>query len=85
MQEFLNNFLTQEERLMLSKRLMLYMMLAKKYPATVIKKTLQMSYETIRQHGHLFETKHESFHKLVQELTEKEESKSLWKYLSEVF
>lgn len=48
--EFLINFLTPEEKVMLSKRLMLHIMLEKHYKTSNIQNVLLMSRDTIQHH-----------------------------------
>lgn len=49
-QEFLNNFLTKEEKTMLSKRLMLHLMLEKRYRTNNIENILKISRDTVSKH-----------------------------------
>lgn len=76
---FINEFYTKEEKLMLSKRLILFMMLQRKYPPHVIQSTLHISYETVRTYTSHFENKNELFKKTISRLIRREESKEFWK------
>jgi len=47
-EDFLDNFLTPEEKVMLAKRLMVFIMIVSGYQTEDIKSTLHVSHETIR-------------------------------------
>lgn len=79
--EFLQDFLTKEEKLMLSKRLMLYMMLKRNLHHTTIQQTLQISYETVRTHAQQFADKNNVFQEILEKLSAKEKTKELWSKL----
>ena len=76
--EFLQDFLTKEEKLMLSKRLMLYMMLKRNLHHATIQQTLQISYETVRTHAQQFADKNNVFQAILEKLSAKEKTKELW-------
>jgi len=61
LKKFLAEFLTSEERVMLAKRLTLYIMLLSDYSDAEIKEVLKMSYETIRTTRILLENKSQKF------------------------
>ncbi len=69
--QFLDSFLTKEEKLMLSKRLMMYIMLKNDYSTNDIKTTLNLSNETIRSHKIFFEQKDEVFQKIISKMNKK--------------
>ena len=50
---FFNDFLSAEEKTMLTKRLMLHLMLENGYQTPAIKAVLGMSFETIRVHKNI--------------------------------
>lgn len=75
---FLNEFLTSEEKIMLGKRLTLYMMLYKGMTSKQIHDSLLMSYETIRWYKQIYESKSETFKKEIEKLIGREKSKELW-------
>ena len=61
LRKFLAEFLTNEEKTMLAKRLTLYIMLLSDYSDAEIKEVLKMSYETIRATKGLLENKSQKF------------------------
>lgn len=75
---FLNEFLTKEEKIMLGKRLTLYMMLYKGMTSKQIHDSLSMSYETIRWYKQIYENKSATFKKEIEKLISREKSKELW-------
>ena len=76
---FLNEFLTREEKIMLGKRLVLYIMLIGGTSSKDIHNTLLMSHETIRWYRELYSTKPRVFRKTIDRLLKHEKSKSLLK------
>ncbi|GEM_PF-1077302 len=81
---FLKEFLTKEEKTMLGKRLILYMLLYKGLTNTQIHNTLSMSYETIRWYKEIFENKSEPFRKNIDKLLKREKNKALWKKIEKI-
>ena len=76
---FLNEFLTKEEKLMLGKRLILYMLLYRGLTNTQINNIISVSHETTRWYREVFGRKPEIFKKKVERLISREKSKELWK------
>lgn len=76
-EEFLGEFLTFEEKTMLTKRLMLYVMLSKNMSPTLIHNALHLSRETIRFHQNQFAAKSGLFHKKIKHLMTVEKTKEL--------
>ena len=58
---FLGDFLTQEEKVMLAKRLALYIMISAEYSDEEIKELLKISYETVRSARNLLGLKNQRF------------------------
>ncbi len=81
---FLGAFLTKEEKIMLGKRLILYMLLSKGWTSSKIHDTLSMSYETIRWYKQIFENKPNVFKKTVQKLIVREKGKEFWRKLEKL-
>lgn len=75
---FLEEFLTKEEKIMLAKRLVLYMMLKRNYPPHVIQSVLHVSYETVRSYQNHLETKSTKFHELIDKLIKRQETSELF-------
>lgn len=75
---FLSEFLTSEEKKMLGKRLLLYVMLYKGLTNTEIYTILSMSHETIRWYKQVYEAKEEIFKKQIEILIKRERAKNLW-------
>ncbi len=81
---FLNEFLTIEERIMLGKRLVLYMMLYRNFSSSQIHAALSMSYETIRWYKEIFRNKSEVFKNTVERLIKREKSQEFWKKIEKI-
>lgn len=84
-EKFLEDFLTKEEKIMLSKRLLLYMMLKKHYTPSQIQSTLHISYETIRTYQNQFASKNQTFLKLLDGLITSERVKGFLKKIEAFF
>ena len=81
---FLDEFLTKEEKLMLGKRLILYMLLYKGLTNTQINAALSISHETTRLYRELFEKKPEVFRKMLERLISREKARELWKKIAKI-
>jgi len=77
-ENFLNNFLTSEEKPMLTKRLVLFMMIKRGYPPHVIQDALHISYETVRVYTDKLPLKNESFQKTIERLVSRGKTKEFW-------
>lgn len=76
--DFMNEFLTREEKIMLGKRLILYMMLYKGMTSKQIHNSLGMSLETIHWYKQTYDGKSELFRKNIEKLIGRERSKQMW-------
>lgn len=81
---FLDEFLTDEEKLMLGKRLILYMLLYKGLTNTQINNALSVSHETTRWYREIFERKPDAFKKTLERLIKREKSQELWKKIESI-
>lgn len=81
---FLEEFLTEEEKLMLGKRLILYMLLYKGLTNTQINNVLSVSHETTRWYREIFEKKPEAFKKTLKRLIDREKSQELWEKIEKI-
>lgn len=81
---FINEFLTKEEKIMLGKRLVLYMLLLKGLSGSKISNILSMSHETIRWYKQIFDNKSEIFKKNIQKLINRERNKKLWEKIEKI-
>lgn len=81
---FLDEFLTKEEKVMLGKRLILYMLIQKGLTNSQIRSILGMSYETIRWYKEIFENKPEVFKRHLERLISRERSKELWTRIEKI-
>lgn len=81
---FLSEFLTREEKLMLGKRLVLYMMLYKGMTDSQIHSALSMSRETIYWYRQVYENKTELFKKNINKLIAREKNKELWQKIEKI-
>lgn len=81
---FMSEFLSKEEKLMLGKRLILYMMLYKGMTDSQIHSALAMSRETIHWYRQTYENKSELFRKNIKKLIARERNKELWEKIDKI-
>jgi len=74
-EQFLNDFLTKEENLMLAKRLMLHLLLDNKYKSLEIQSILGVSKETVRVHKVNWERGGETYKKIINKIANKRKVK----------
>ncbi len=80
-EKFLDGFLSKEEKIMLAKRLVLFMMLKRNYPPSVIQGALHISYETVRINQNQLGSKNSYFQTLLDRLIKREQTKELFEKL----
>lgn len=80
-EKFLDGFLSKEEKIMLAKRLVLFMMLKRNYPPSVIQGALHISYETVRINQNQLSSKNSYFQTLLSRLIKREQTKELFEKL----
>ncbi len=83
-EDFLDNFLTREEKIMLSKRLVLFMILKKGYLPSTIKSLLNISYETIRIYQNQLSGKSQIFHEILEKLLKSQRNRDIFKNIEEI-
>lgn len=83
-ENFLNNFLSEEEKIMLTKRLVLFMMIQRNYPPHVIKDSLHVSHETIRIYKDKLPSKNEAFRRTIERLLKREKTQEFWKKIDQL-
>lgn len=83
-EDFFGEFLTKEEKVMLAKRLVLYMMLKKEYPPHVIQSALHISYETVRSHTNQISSKNAKFHAVINKLISREKTKEFFDKINQL-
>ncbi|MBI2032712.1 MAG: hypothetical protein HYV38_02755 [Candidatus Levybacteria bacterium] len=83
-EKFLNGFLTKEEKIMLTKRLVLFMMLKRDYSSSVIQNALHVSYETVRSYQNQLSSKDSNFHIIIDRLIKRQETKELFQKIDEM-
>ncbi len=76
---FLNDLFTKEEKIMLSKRLMLFALLRKNYSPSTINSILSISYETIRIHSNQLPFKSSDFIKVLDVIIKTKDMEEFWK------
>lgn len=81
---FLSDFLTNEEKIMLAKRLVIFIMLSQKYDTKVIQSALKVSYETIRIYKMQLKSKSKEFTETIDSLTKQENTKELLKAVNKI-
>lgn len=74
-ENFLDGFLTNEEKIMLSKRLVLMMMIKRGYPPSAIQSILNMSYESVRTYTILLSTRNNMFQKTIERLIKRQKTR----------
>ncbi len=77
-ERFFGDFLTKEEKIMLSKRLVLFMMIKKGYGPSVIQSALHISYETVRTYQNQLSSKDKFFHETLDKLIKRQGTLSLF-------
>lgn len=83
-ENFLNNFLTPEEKIMLAKRLVLLMMIKKGYSPSVIQSALHISYESVRTYANLLPHKNDLFQKTLDRLIKREKAQEFWRKIDKL-
>lgn len=76
--EFLEDFLTPTERIVLAKRLAIYVMLAKGYDYETIRKVLHVSPPTIAAASNSYKYLQKGCHKVVKRLVKEEKMADFW-------
>lgn len=74
-EQFFNDFLTKEENIMLSKRLMLHLLLENNYRSVEIQSILGVSKETIRVHKQTWEKGGEMYRKIINKIANRRKIK----------
>jgi uncharacterized protein YerC len=77
-ENFLEGFLTKEEKTMLTKRLVLFMLVRKGYSPSAIQAALHVSYETVRTYNNQLALKNKSFNEMVDKLIKREQTRELF-------
>jgi uncharacterized protein YerC len=80
-QLFFNDFLTHEEQVMLTKRLMLHLMIERGYRSSQIQKVLGITKDTIRVHRLVEKSGNSLYKKVLKKIDRKAERNMLWKKL----
>ncbi len=76
---FLEEFLTTEEKIMLTKRLVMFVMIKNGYDEQTVRSTLHMSHETIRTYKRKLQEKSQSFHEILEILLHRKRTKQFFK------
>lgn len=76
---FLMDFLTREEKIMLAKRLVLFMMIKKGYEPQFIQQMLHLSYETVRTYTNQCYEKNAIFHGILDKMLDRQKTKDFWR------
>lgn len=83
-ENFLIEFLTKEEKMMLSKRLVLLMMIKKGYSSDVIQSALHVSYETVRSYTIQSSLKNDLFSKTIERLVKRQKAQEFWEKVDKI-
>ena len=83
-ENFLEDFLTQEEKTMLAKRLMLHLMLENGYKPSEIEAVLGMSRETIRVHKKIWSRGGETYRSMIRKIAKRGKTKEFWQKVEKI-
>lgn len=81
---FFDNFFTKEEKIMFVKRLILFIMLKRDHPPTIIQQLLGISYETVRTYRNQFVFKDNAFQKVIEKLIAREQTKDFLRKIDKI-
>jgi uncharacterized protein YerC len=84
-EKFFEDFLTEEEKTMLTKRLMLHLMLENGYKIFQIESVLGLSRETIRVHQNIWSRGSEVYKKIIAKIARREKAKVFWQKVEKIF
>lgn len=82
--EFLDTFLTNEERIMVSKRLMLYILLEKSLTTTQITSILTISRQTVLTHKKNWTKSGNLYRVIMKKMIERRQTTKFWEKLEDV-
>lgn len=83
-EQFFEDFLSDEEKTMLNKRLMLYLMLENNYKSSEIKAVLGMSRETIRVHQNIWKKGGTGYKNVIKKIAKREQTKLFWEKVEKI-
>ena len=83
-ENFFEEFLTKEEKIMLTKRLVLFMMLKRGFLPDSIQSALHVSYETVRTYQNQLKYKNSSFHQTIEKLLKRENVINFFKKIGKI-
>lgn len=83
-EKFFEDFLREEEKIMLVKRLMIHLMLENGYRPSQIKTVLGVSRETIRIHQHIWTRGGEVYRKIIKKIAKKEKGTRFWEKVEKI-
>ena len=78
-QKFFNIFLTSEEKIMFTKRLMIYVMLHNQYEPSKIAAILGISRDTVYIHKNTLNTGDETYQKIISKIARRTKTNEFWK------
>lgn len=82
--QFFQDFLTKEEKTMLTKRLMLHLMFENGYKPFQIETVLSMSRETIRVHGNIWSRGGVVYKQIISKIAKREKAKRFWEKVEKI-
>lgn len=83
-EQFFQDFLTKEEKIMLTKRLMLHLMFENGYKPSQIESVLGMSRETIRVHGNVWSKGGTVYKTIIGKIAKREKAKRFWEKVEKI-
>ena len=78
-QHFFETFLTEEEKTMLTKRLMLHLMIENGYDPMEMTSVLGISLETVRKHKMVSKLGDKTYKDIIAKITNRNKTKAFWK------
>jgi uncharacterized protein YerC len=84
-QTFFDSFLTEEEKTMLTKRLMLHLMIENSYDPMEIMSALSLSKETINKHKHILLRENIMYKDIIAKITKRKKTKAFWEKIEKAF
>lgn len=82
--ELLNTFLTREEKVMVMKRLMLYLMLERGIKTAEIAMVLNLSRQTVYAHKSKFFRTNSTYRKIILKLVRKKKTQKFWSSVEDI-
>lgn len=83
-EHFFETFLTEEEKIMLTKRLMLHLMLGNGYEITEISTVLGLSKETVYKHKSISQSGDDTYKVIISKIASRRKTKEFWQQVEKL-